>query len=140
MATDLARTMVCEWGMSDELGPLHFGKRRGARSSWAATSATPARTTASRPRIEIDAEVRQIVTANYERANKVVMENLDKLKLLAEALLEYETVDGADIDTIFAGRPPRTEAARRARRAGHATAKPPRRRAPRSAAAAVRKA
>ena len=55
--------------------------------------------------IEIDGEVRKIVTANYERAKKVVIENLDKLKALAEALLEFETIDGAEIDKIFAGQP-----------------------------------
>jgi cell division protease FtsH len=47
--------------------------------------------------------VRKIVQANYDRARKAVMDNLDKLKLLAEALLEFETVDGVEIDTIFAG-------------------------------------
>jgi len=47
--------------------------------------------------------VRRIVTENYDRARKIVLENLDKLKLLADALLEFETVDGAEIDTIFAG-------------------------------------
>ncbi len=45
------------------------------------------------------------MTANYDRARKVVMDNLDKLKVLAEALLEYETIDGAEIDTLFAGGP-----------------------------------
>jgi len=53
--------------------------------------------------VEIDGEVRKIVTANYERAKKVVVDNVDKLKALAEALLEYETIDGAEIDQIFAG-------------------------------------
>jgi len=47
--------------------------------------------------------VRKIVTANYDRAKKVLVDNLDKLKVLAEALLEYETIDGAEIDQLFAG-------------------------------------
>ena len=47
--------------------------------------------------------MRKIVTANYDRAKKVVVDNVDKLKALAEALLEYETIDGAEIDLIFAG-------------------------------------
>ena len=53
--------------------------------------------------VEIDAEMRTIVTAQYERAKKVVTEHREKLKLLAEALLEHETLDGVDIDTVFAG-------------------------------------
>src|SRR4029453_16468664 len=57
--------------------------------------------------VDIDGEVKKIVTNNYDRAHKIVVDNLDKLKALAEALLEYETVDGAEIDAIFAG--PRPE-------------------------------
>jgi cell division protease FtsH len=54
--------------------------------------------------VDIDGEVKKIVTNNYDRARKIVVDNLDKLKALAEALLEYETVDGADIDVIFEGK------------------------------------
>ena len=74
-----------------------------ARSSSAATSATRRKEYSEETAVEIDAEVRRIVTANYERAKKVVVDNVDKLKALAEALLEYETLDGAEIDMIFAG-------------------------------------
>jgi cell division protease FtsH len=103
VATDLARKMVCDWGMSDKLGPLHFGKREG-EVFLGRDFGDAGKDYSEQTAIEIDAEVRVIVTANYERAKKVVMENLEKLKLLAEALLEYETVDGADIDTLFAGK------------------------------------
>src|SRR5262247_2863371 len=102
VATDLARKMVCDWGMSDKLGPLHFGKREGEiflGRDFGDTTKEYSEETA----VEIDGEVRRIVTANYERAKKVVVDNVDKLKALAEALLEYETVDGAEIDQIFAG-------------------------------------
>jgi cell division protease FtsH len=102
VATDLARKMVCDWGMSDKLGPLHFGKREG-EVFLGRDFGDAGKDYSEQTAIEIDAEVRTIVTANYERAKKVVMDNLEKLKLLAEALLEYETVDGTDIDTIFAG-------------------------------------
>ena len=128
-ATELARKMVCEWGMSDKLGPLHFGKREGEvflGRDFGDASKDYSEQTA----IEIDAEVRRIVTANYERAKKVVIENLDKLKALAEALLEYETIDGAEIDVIFAGktldRKPSTPLPRRRRRRAKAAEKPPR--------------
>jgi cell division protease FtsH len=103
VATDLARKMVCDWGMSEKLGPLHFGKREGeiflGRDFGDSTKEYSEETA-----VEIDGEVRKIVTANYERAKKAVVENVDKLKALAEALLEYETVDGAEIDQIFAGK------------------------------------
>ena len=103
VATDLARKMVCDWGMSEKLGPLHFGKREGevflGRDFGDSTKEYSEETA-----VEIDGEVRKIVTANYERAKKAVVDNVDKLKALAEALLEYETVDGAEIDQIFAGK------------------------------------
>jgi cell division protease FtsH len=88
--------------MSEKLGPLHFGKREGeiflGRDFGDSTKEYSEQTA-----VDIDSEVRKIVTANYDRAKKVVVENLEKLKLLAEALLEYETVDGAEIDVIFSG-------------------------------------
>jgi cell division protease FtsH len=102
VATDLARKMVCDWGMSEKLGPLHFGKREGEvflGRDFGDSSKEYSEETA----VEIDGEVRKIVTANYERAKKAVVDNVDKLKALAEALLEHETVDGAEIDQIFAG-------------------------------------
>ena len=102
-ATDLARKMVCEWGMSDEARARCTSASGRARCSWAATSATPARSTARRPRSRSTARSARIVTTNYDRAKKVVVENVDKLKALAEALLEHETIDGAEIDMIFAG-------------------------------------
>ena len=74
-----------------------------ARSSSAATSATPARTTASRPRSRSTPRSAASSSTNYDRAKKVILENLDKLKALAEALLEHETIDGAEIDIIFSG-------------------------------------
>ena len=75
-----------------------------ARSSSAATSATAARTTPSRPRSRSTPRSGASSPENYDRARKqVVVDNLDKLKLLAEALLEYETIDGEEIDTLFAG-------------------------------------
>jgi dihydropteroate synthase len=101
-ATDMARRMVCEWGMSEKLGPLHFGKRE-AEVFLGRDFNDGGKEYSEQTAIEIDAEVRRIVTENYERARQVVVDNLDKLKVLADALLEYETVDGAEIDILFAG-------------------------------------
>jgi cell division protease FtsH len=101
-ATDLARKMVCDWGMSTKLGPLHFGRREG-EVFLGRDFGDAGKEYSEQTAVDIDSEVRKIVTANYDRARKVVVDNLEKLKSLAEALLEYETVDGAEIDTIFSG-------------------------------------
>jgi cell division protease FtsH len=130
VATDLARKMVCDWGMSEKLGPLHYGKREGEvflGRDFGDSSKDYSEQTA----MEIDEEVRKVVTANYDRAHKIVVDNLDKLKALAETLLEYETVDGADIDAIFAGRrldraPPVPSNAAKAATAAKASEKPSR--------------
>jgi len=94
--------MVCEWGMSDKLGPLHFGKRE-AEVFLGRDFNEGGRDFSEQTAIEIDSEVRRIVTENYGRAKRVIEQNLDKLKLLAEGLLEFETVDGNDIDKLFGG-------------------------------------
>ncbi len=101
VATDLARKMVCEWGMSDKIGPLHFGRRE--EMVFLGRDFAEEKGYSEQTAIEIDAEVRVIVTTAYERAKSLVKEHLDKLKVLAEALLEYETLDAAEIDTLFGG-------------------------------------
>jgi cell division protease FtsH len=103
VATDLARKMVCDWGMSEKLGPLHFGKRE--EMVFLGRDFNESKDYSEQTAIEIDAEVRRIVTQNYDRAKKIVLENMDKLKALAEALLEYETIEGKEIDQIFDGKP-----------------------------------
>ena len=103
-ATDLARKMVCDWGMSEKLGPAALRQGGTERSSWAGTS-TSSKDYSEQTAIEIDSEVRhhrhRPTTTGPGRS---CMDNLDKLKQLAEALLEYETLEGAEIDTLFAGK------------------------------------
>jgi cell division protease FtsH len=98
-ATDLARKMVCEWGMSEKLGPLTFGKKEeevflgrefGSRRDFSEQIA-----------LEIDQEVKRLVTENYERAKRLLTEHMVSLKGLAEALLEKEVLDATDIDQII---------------------------------------
>jgi cell division protease FtsH len=101
MATDLAHKMVCEWGMSDKIGPLHFG--RNEEMVFLGRDFAEHKEYSEQTAVDIDAEVRRIVTANHERAKQVITGNMDKLNVLAEALLEYETIDGAEIDVLFAG-------------------------------------
>ncbi|MFO0600314.1 MAG: ATP-dependent zinc metalloprotease FtsH [Myxococcaceae bacterium] len=101
--TALSRAMVTRWGMSEKLGPLAFGARDG--------EVFLGRDFASRPDYseetsrQIDAEVRGIVMGAYERAKKLLHENLDTLKRISDALMEYETIDAADLDTLIAGNP-----------------------------------
>src|SRR6266511_3327881 len=107
VATNLARSMVCEWGMSN-LGPLAFGKKEGEvflgreMSAVQSFSEDTAR--------EIDAEVHRIIFEQYGRAKKVLLEQRPLLDKIADALIEYETLDAADVDVIVAGgviaRPP----------------------------------
>jgi cell division protease FtsH len=100
-ATDLARKMVCEWGMSEKMGPLHFG--RNDEMVFLGRDFAQHKEYSEQTSLEIDSEIKRIVMENYDRAKKIVLSNLDKLKVLAEALLERETLDAADIDVLFAG-------------------------------------
>jgi len=100
-ATDLARKMVCEWGMSDKIGPLHFG--RNEEMVFLGRDFVEHKEYSEQTAVDIDSEVRRIVTENYNRAKDIINANRDKLTVLAEALLEYETLDGAEIDILFAG-------------------------------------
>ncbi len=101
VATDLARKMVCEWGMSEKLGPLAFGKKE--EQIFLGREMTQHQDYSQQTAIEIDSEVRRLVLENYDRARQVLNENLDKLKAIAEALLEHETINTADIDVLMEG-------------------------------------
>ncbi|MBS1153540.1 MAG: hypothetical protein H6Q89_5238 [Myxococcaceae bacterium] len=100
-ATNMARAMVCRWGMSEKLGPLTFGGAQG--------EVFLGRDFASKPDYsedtakQIDAEVRGIVMGSYERAKKILVENSEPLKRIADALMEYETLDGPDLDMLIQG-------------------------------------
>jgi cell division protease FtsH len=99
VATSLARQMTCEWGMSRAIGPLALS---GSRPGWRGTR-LGRYAHAEQMAIEIDAEVRRLVHENHERARQIVRENLDKLHLIAQALLELETIDGVEVDLLLAG-------------------------------------
>ena len=94
-ATDLARKMVTAWGMSDKLGPLSFGKKE--EQIFLGRELSQHKDYSEKTAEDIDSEIRSIVTGAYENAKKVVKANFDKLELLAEALLERETLDAAEI-------------------------------------------
>jgi cell division protease FtsH len=100
-ATDLARKMVCEWGMSDELGPLTFGKKD--EEIFLGREIATRRDYSEEIALKIDSEVKRLVTENYERAKRILRENIAVLKALAEALLEKEVLEAAEIDQIIQG-------------------------------------
>jgi len=100
-ATNMARAMVCRFGMSDKLGPLAYGSRDGevflgrdfgARPDYSEDTAR-----------QIDTEVRSLITAQYDRAKKVLTDNMETLKRISDALLEYETLDAEDINILMQG-------------------------------------
>ncbi|MCI0414338.1 ATP-dependent zinc metalloprotease FtsH [bacterium] len=102
-ATELARKMVCDWGMSTELGPVSFAKKEETiflgRDFAQQTMVSP--DTA----VKIDQEMKRFITQNYDRARKVLEENRHLLEKLAEALLERETLDAEQIRRICEGLP-----------------------------------
>jgi len=101
-ATSFARSMVCEWGMSEKLGPLSFGEEQG-EVFMGREFGQRSRNFSEATAIEIDGEVRRIVIEAYDRAKKVLSDNKPALDRIAEGLLEYETLDGEEINTLMAG-------------------------------------
>ncbi|MET0501458.1 MAG: ATP-dependent zinc metalloprotease FtsH [Candidatus Binatia bacterium] len=97
-ATDLARRMVCEWGMSEKLGPMTFGKKE--EEIFLGRDFTQRADYSQSTGIEIDAEVRRIIQESYHRAKELLTTNLALLHKVAESLLEKEVLDGSEIDAI----------------------------------------
>lgn len=101
-ATDIARRMVCEWGMSTKLGPLAYEKSEGPVFLGMQYGQKSKDYSDSKAQ-EIDAEVSRIITEGYEKAVKILTEDQVSLDKLALALLEYETIDGAEVDMLVKG-------------------------------------
>ena len=97
-ATDLARRMVCEWGMSEKLGPMTFGKKE--EEIFLGRDFTQKVDYSESTAIEIDSEVRRIIQESYHRAKDLLKTNLRLLHKVAEKLLEKEVLDGSEIDAI----------------------------------------
>ncbi|HEY7713627.1 MAG TPA: ATP-dependent zinc metalloprotease FtsH [Candidatus Binatia bacterium] len=97
-ATDLARRMVCEWGMSEKLGPMTFGKKE--EEIFLGRDFTQKVDYSESTAIEIDAEVRRIIQDSYHKAKDLLKTNLRLLHKVAETLLEKEVLDGSEIDAI----------------------------------------
>jgi cell division protease FtsH len=97
-ATDLAHRMVCEWGMSEKLGPMTFGKKE--EEIFLGRDFTQKVDYSENTAIEIDAEIRRIIQDSYQRAKDLLKKNLGLLHKIAESLLEKEVLDGSEIDAI----------------------------------------
>ncbi len=103
-ATEIARNMVTKWGLSERMGPLTYGEdqeeillgRAGGSGNGMSEDTASA----------IDKEVRAVIDRNYTRAKRILEENMDKLQMMAEALVKYETIDRKQIDSIMQGQEP----------------------------------
>jgi len=100
-ATTIARKMVCEWGMSERLGPLTYGTKE--EEIFLGKEITRHQNYSEQTAVLIDEEVKRIVTSCMERAEKILMDNIDALHRLANALLERETLTGEEIDKVIKG-------------------------------------
>ena len=104
-ATELARNMVTRWGLSEKLGPLTYSEEEG--EVFLGHSVTRHKTVSDQTQDLIDEEVRNIIDRNYKRSAAILRENEQKLHVMADALIRYETIDTDQISDIMEGREPR---------------------------------
>ncbi len=98
-ATEMARKMVCEWGMSDKMGPLSFGKKD--EQIFLGREMSTHKNYSEATAVEIDAEIKRIVDEAYERAYTLLQENIQNLHNLSACLIEKENLSGAEVDVII---------------------------------------
>ena len=104
-ATGLARDMVTRYGMTEALGPMVYAENEG--EVFLGRSVTKTNNMSEATMQKVDAEVRRIIDMQYAQARKLIEENKDKMHAMAKALLEWETIDGEQLDDIIAGKEPR---------------------------------
>jgi cell division protease FtsH len=104
-ATEIARRMVTQWGMSDELGPMVYGENEG--EVFLGRSVTTHKSVSEATLQKVDAEIKRIIDQQYTLARGLLEANRDKVEAMAKALLEYETLDADQIGDIMSGKPPR---------------------------------
>ena len=104
-ATEMARRMVTEWGMSDALGPMVYGENEG--EVFLGRSVTNHQSVSEATMQQVDNEIRRIIDQQYGIARKLLEDNRDKVEIMTKALLDWETIDSEQINDIMAGRPPR---------------------------------
>jgi cell division protease FtsH len=103
-ATGIARSMVTQWGLSDRMGPLSYSEEEG--EVFLGKSYGKQKTVSDDTAQAIDSEIRAIIDRNYQRAVDILKSNEDKLHLMADALMKYETIDASQIDSIMEGKEP----------------------------------
>jgi cell division protease FtsH len=104
-ATSIARDMVMRYGMSDELGPMVYAENEG--EVFLGRSVTKTTNMSEATMQKVDREVRRIIDEQYAIARQLIENNKDKMHAMAQALLEWETIDGDQIEDIMNGKPPR---------------------------------
>ena len=104
-ATQMARAMVTRYGMSDALGPMVYGENEG--EVFLGRSVTTHKNMSEDTMRKVDNEIRRIIDEQYALARKLIEDNQDKMHAMAKALLDWETIDGEQLDDIMAGRAPR---------------------------------
>ena len=102
MATNIARKMVTEWGMSDKLGPLAYGENE--QEIFLGHSVTQKKNVSENTAQEIDKEIKKIVDESYKKARSIIKKNINQLHKLAKGLLHYETLTGEEIKDIIKGK------------------------------------
>ena len=104
-ATTIARSMVTQWGMSDEMGTMVYGENEG--EVFLGRSITTHKNVSEATLQKVDQEIRKIIDQQYSLAKKLILDNRDKVEAMAKALMEWETIDADQIGDIMAGKPPR---------------------------------
>jgi cell division protease FtsH len=104
MATEWARKMVCDYGMSDKIGPLTFGKRE--EHIFLGREIAQHKDFSEQTAVDIDTEIKRIVLENYDRAKDIIRQQMERLHRLASALLEKEVLAGEEIDEVLGLKPP----------------------------------
>jgi cell division protease FtsH len=108
-ATEMARKMVCEWGMSESLGPLTYGKKE--EQIFLGKEFNRHQDYSEATAQKIDSEIKKVVTEQYSHATRLLTENRDALERIAVALLEHEVLDAAQLKQLIAGEPLETKPA-----------------------------
>ena len=104
-ATEMARRMVTQWGMSDHLGPMVYGENEG--EVFLGRSITTHKNVSEATMQQVDGEIRRIIDDQYSLARKLIEDNSEKVEAMAKALMEWETIDADQVNDIMEGRPPR---------------------------------
>src|SRR5512140_569813 len=104
-ATEMARRMVTQWGMSDALGPMVYGENEG--EVFLGRSVTTLKNVSEVTMQKVDQEIRRIIDEQYALARRLIEDSRDKIEAMTKALLEWETLDSDQLDDIMAGKPPR---------------------------------